>query len=99
MATRPARCAARPGGCLTCEVAHAMAPWRHRGHWSRWTRSREIHVSLASRRDLGDDHTVVITRLVWASPRGRLRRARSEEPTSELQSLMRNSYAVSCLKK
>src|SRR3546814_4946433 len=24
---------------------------------------------------------------------------RSEEPTSELQSLMRNSYAVSCLKK
>src|SRR3546814_3082638 len=28
-----------------------------------------------------------------------LRRARSEEHTSELQSLMRNSYAVLCLKK
>src|SRR3546814_10384129 len=28
-----------------------------------------------------------------------LRRGRSEEPTSELQSLMRNSYAVFCLKK
>src|SRR3546814_4834860 len=28
-----------------------------------------------------------------------LARARSEEHTSELQSLMRNSYAVSCLKK
>src|SRR3546814_7543951 len=27
------------------------------------------------------------------------RRARSEEPTSELQSLMRTSYAVFCLKK
>src|SRR3546814_5406875 len=30
---------------------------------------------------------------------GRLRRARSEEHTSELQSLMRISYAVFCLKK
>src|SRR3546814_1829417 len=29
----------------------------------------------------------------------RLSRARSEEHTSELQSLMRNSYAVFCLKK
>src|SRR3546814_10198794 len=29
----------------------------------------------------------------------RLRAARSEEHTSELQSLMRNSYAVFCLKK
>src|SRR3546814_9554383 len=28
-----------------------------------------------------------------------LRRSRSEEHTSELQSLMRNSYAVFCLKK
>src|SRR3546814_6644596 len=31
--------------------------------------------------------------------RGRLRSARSEEHTSELQSLMRISYAVFCLKK
>src|SRR3546814_4688710 len=30
---------------------------------------------------------------------GKARRARSEEHTSELQSLMRNSYAVFCLKK
>src|SRR3546814_5767012 len=30
---------------------------------------------------------------------GRLRRGRSEEHTSELQSLMRTSYAVFCLKK
>src|SRR3546814_10732648 len=30
---------------------------------------------------------------------GHLRRARSEEHTSELQSLMRTSYAVFCLKK
>src|SRR3546814_12866512 len=30
---------------------------------------------------------------------GKIRRNRSEEHTSELQSLMRNSYAVFCLKK
>src|SRR3546814_9762261 len=45
-----------------------------------------------------------ITRYVRASMRETLRRdfirtARSEEHTSELQSLMRNSYAVFCLKK
>src|SRR3546814_7669788 len=34
-----------------------------------------------------------------ATPEGFLRNPRSEEHTSELQSLMRNSYAVFCLKK
>src|SRR3546814_5522235 len=34
-----------------------------------------------------------------ANSRGGLRRGRSEEHTSELQSLMRISYAVFCLKK
>src|SRR3546814_4349822 len=34
----------------------------------------------------------------WLAP-GPARRLRSEEHTSELQSLMRNSYAVFCLKK
>src|SRR3546814_8231330 len=34
-----------------------------------------------------------------ARPAARLRQARSEEHTSELQSLMRISYAVFCLKK
>src|SRR3546814_1142324 len=33
------------------------------------------------------------------SPNGRIRNTRSEEHTSELQSLMRISYAVFCLKK
>src|SRR3546814_1294224 len=33
------------------------------------------------------------------APTSKLRRLRSEEHTSELQSLMRNSYAVFCLKK
>src|SRR3546814_5003576 len=35
----------------------------------------------------------------WASPNRRSATARSEEHTSELQSLMRISYAVFCLKK
>src|SRR3546814_8615331 len=34
-----------------------------------------------------------------SSGRGALRHVRSEEHTSELQSLMRSSYAVFCLKK
>src|SRR3546814_2421115 len=37
--------------------------------------------------------------LARAEPRSRPGRARSEEHTSELQSLMRISYAVFCLKK
>src|SRR3546814_6818323 len=38
-------------------------------------------------------------RLVETTPVGRKSAGRSEEHTSELQSLMRNSYAVFCLKK
>src|SRR3546814_943132 len=41
--------------------------------------------------------TVVFSRRAEAKPS--LRRSRSEEHTSELQSLMRISYAVFCLKK
>src|SRR3546814_1871902 len=40
-----------------------------------------------------------ITRCEWTSPPIRSRLARSEEHTSELQSLMRISYAVFCLNK
>src|SRR3546814_5258200 len=35
----------------------------------------------------------------WRAPRAARHRSRSEEHTSELQSLMRISYAVFCLKK
>src|SRR3546814_10274177 len=38
-------------------------------------------------------------RIAQMQPRNRTTRARSEEHTSELQSLMRTSYAVFCLKK
>src|SRR3546814_3669751 len=35
----------------------------------------------------------------WSGPQGKMASSRSEEHTSELQSLMRISYAVFCLKK
>src|SRR3546814_9989287 len=40
-----------------------------------------------------------IQRLGWQEPARACRQPRSEEHTSELQSLMRLSYAVFCLKK
>src|SRR3546814_2256105 len=42
---------------------------------------------------------VSLVTLEWCAAWGRLFLARSEEHTSELQSLMRISYAVFCLKK
>src|SRR3546814_10815903 len=44
-------------------------------------------------------HDQVHRRRAALADRGRLLRLRSEEHTSELQSLMRISYAVFCLKK
>src|SRR3546814_7443025 len=46
-----------------------------------------------------DDLIAAMPALAAAQPRARLLLVRSEEHTSELQSLMRISYAVFCLKK
>src|SRR3546814_3200568 len=40
-----------------------------------------------------------LSRKAWSNARSARHSSRSEEHTSELQSLMRNSYAVFCLKK
>src|SRR3546814_7802263 len=67
-------------------------------------------VLLASHRGMGlrqEERRLVVGRIdlrrlgveLGRLPRVTLRGARSEEHTSELQSLMRNSYAVFCLKK
>src|SRR3546814_4192744 len=47
---------------------------------------------------IANDHAVQ-ARLPWEAARDWFHEARSEEHTSELQSLMRISYAVFCLKK
>src|SRR3546814_6991538 len=60
---------------------------------------RQLYAKLAV---LLDRHAVTLNRLSDELARQRHERsqaARSEEHTSELQSLMRNSYAVFCLKK
>src|SRR3546814_1047363 len=44
-------------------------------------------------------NAAVVAALVWATRSNIYPTRRSEEHTSELQSLMRNSYAVFCLKK
>src|SRR3546814_6966673 len=53
--------------------------------WKNWSNSRESRLWRKNWRKLWDVNV--------------LRRNRSEEHTSELQSLMRISYAVFCLKK
>src|SRR3546814_9209774 len=50
-------------------------------------------------RKLIDDSAETDARIAALSRPGRLTAGRSEEHTSELQSLMRTSYAVFCLKK
>src|SRR3546814_5528470 len=59
--------------------------------------ARQSRYLLCRRRPAADDggHLSALRR----QARSRRRRGRSEEHTSELQSLMRNSYAVFCLKK
>src|SRR3546814_10064290 len=49
--------------------------------------------------EFGLDENVATGRIRHAAEPDQRRVARSEEHTSELQSLMRNSYAVFCLKK
>src|SRR3546814_6773135 len=63
----------------------------------RWTAPSSYSVGAASQGRMPSASTVA-----WPGYRGRSRTtddARSEEHTSELQSLMRISYAVFCLKK
>src|SRR3546814_7523387 len=61
------------------------------GKPSRWAAQRRDVAAISAREALGCYRPHVVTGLVLAA-------ARSEEHTSELQSLMRISYAVFCLK-
>src|SRR3546814_5366579 len=66
-------------------------------------RVREIRREPAGRRQTAALCRDVLDQIAacrrWRDHRGDLQGARSEEHTSELQSLMRISYAVLCLKK
>src|SRR3546814_1665239 len=55
----------------------------------------EFHFYTLNRADL----TYAICHVLGVRPKPTIAGERSEEHTSELQSLMRNSYAVFCLKK
>src|SRR3546814_9476152 len=56
-----------------------------------------VHTWMAVERSSGTEFPCPTAATPW--PAGALWASRSEEHTSELQSLMRNSYAVFCLKK
>src|SRR3546814_8837831 len=76
------------GHTLSLHDALPISPSETSG-WSKW--SRATPPSTTSE--------VTCTSRVWLTPSGSSRQSRSEEHTSELQSLMRISYAVFCLKK
>src|SRR3546814_6506121 len=69
---------------------------RQQGTWEYVSRSRGIHAAVILAIDDAADGRHVILVEQYRVP---LKRNRSEEHTSELQSLMRRSYAVFCLKK
>src|SRR3546814_10465769 len=73
--------------------------FRSYGRLARWRRDRARHdAEQAARRGAGGGHDAADLPAQYGPDR-RHRVDRSEEHTSELQSLMRISYAVFCLKK
>src|SRR3546814_2681879 len=64
--------------------------WAALGRWASWGRTPVPPRSVPRRSNLQEIATVIQYPTMFL---------RSEEHTSELQSLMRISYAVSCLKK
>src|SRR3546814_8722109 len=80
-----------PGGRAGTARAQSAAPAAGAMHARARPAAGGVLVQAADRVQWWRDHST------WVG--GRLRRQRSEEHTSELQSLMRISYAVFCLKK
>src|SRR3546814_4295783 len=64
-----------------------------------YERLQLLRQRVIGRRGIGDQCVAAVGRNGDAIELGRFRRLRSEEHTSELQSLMRISYAVLCLTK
>src|SRR3546814_7865979 len=100
---------ARPWRRIGCACTVEGGPWRFPGQYRRAAhhlqrlgqQGRRLPAARAHRTIAGR-RTLALRRQERARRRVRPRRgrlARSEEHTSELQSLMRISYAVFCLKK
>src|SRR3546814_9963914 len=93
----PFCCRSRPGG-QRVEGSQGVVHPRCNGHRPRGRGRRLVGLALAGT----EEHRRGGGRLGLLAPRfafGSLRVNRSEEHTSELQSLMRISYAVFCLNK
>src|SRR3546814_2491874 len=90
--------AARPSSIIYSENLHRKKYVFHDGHGGRAVRASggSLHVAV---RKISGPCVQVPTASSWRRPRPHSGRSRSEEHTSELQSLMRISYAVFCLKK
>src|SRR3546814_8210393 len=82
--------------CLSCRAGRRVAsPACGRRHRRRYPLVRFAPVVRVRRSSRGKQHLCVVPK----TKKGSGKRHRSEEHTSELQSLMRISYAVFCLKK
>src|SRR3546814_7168682 len=86
------RCKQSPAPALSMSTCQEGYAWRGKFSW---------RTAIASTRGTGNVRSkrVVDTMRVCTCRRERRLKLRSEEHTSELQSLMRISYAVFCLKK
>src|SRR3546814_5801504 len=73
--------------------------WANKRHSDSWLTSLETHIIPAIGSAPVDQVTSVMVRDALAPIWLTIPETRSEEHTSELQSLMRISYAVFCLKK
>src|SRR3546814_4157355 len=88
-------------------VLHRLRSVAGRGRWpvdhddgqSRFPGGYDLALGRSAAAVLADHHRNAVRREQPPLRRKRERSARSEEHTSELQSLMRSSYAVFCLKK
>src|SRR3546814_4400866 len=91
------------------EILPARQPPRHPGHRHPQQQHRggeharhqlpAVEADLGERPDQRRDEDERVKPIAFAPPQREQHAARSEEHTSELQSLMRISYAVFCLKK
>src|SRR3546814_7188290 len=113
--TSPVRSAASANGTMAFRVTSSIARYAPRTAWTSWllvaVMSRAMYATTAPIQPTEVTRWTVSINLrrpgamvtngrstAWPGER-RPRRARSEEHTSELQSLLRISYAVFCLKK